>query len=195
MFTLGFYGEGDFFDMKGVAETFFDRLGMNKKRAYEATQEYPFMHPGRTADIIYEGTKLGYIGEVHPKVADDYGIGEKVYLAVIDLNSIESFVSFEAKYTGIANFPSVTRDISFVMEKDIPVGEVEEIIEKQAGSLLESYGLFDLYEGESIKEGFKSVAYNITFRAPDRTLTDEDVNPIMDKIIEELGARGFELRQ
>ena len=81
------------------------------------------------------------------------------------------------------------------MEKDIPVGEVEEIIEKQAGSLLESYGLFDLYEGESIKEGFKSVAYNITFRAPDRTLTDEDVNPIMDKIIEELGARGFELRQ
>ena len=195
MFTLGFYGEGDFFDMKGVAETFYDRLGMKGKRAYEATQEYPFMHPGRTADIIYEGTKLGYIGEVHPKVADDYGIGEKVYLAVIDLNSIESFVSFEAKYTGIANFPSVTRDISFVMEKDIPVGEVEEIIEKQAGSLLESYGLFDLYEGESIKEGYKSVAYNITFRAPDRTLTDEDVNPIMDKIFEELGARGFELRQ
>lgn len=193
--TLGFYGEGDFFEMKGVAETIFERLGLVQKREYTATDNYPFMHPGRCADITYKGVKLGFLGEVYPKVSDDYGISEKVYLAIIDLNSIEEFVSFDTKYEGIANYPSVTRDISFVMQKDIPVGEVEGMIEKEAGSLLESYELFDLYEGEGIKEGFKSVAYSIVFRAPDRTLTDEDVNPIMDKIFEELKNKGFELRQ
>ena len=193
--TLGFYGEGDFFDMKGVAETVFERLGLKDKRVYTATDKYPFMHPGRTAGITYNGDDLGFLGEVHPKVTDDYGIGEKVYLAIIDLKTIEEFVSFDSKYTGITNFPSVTRDISFVMEKDIPVGDVEEMIEKQAGALLESYSLFDLYEGEGIKEGFKSVAYSITFRAPDRTLTDDDVNPVMEKIFEELKNKGYELRQ
>ena len=194
-FTLGFYGEGDFFDLKGVAEVFFERLGMNDKRTYTAAEDIPYMHPGRTARISYNGEEIGYLGEVHPKVLSDYGIEEKTYIAVLDLNSIEQFVSFDTKYKGIANYPSVTRDISFVMPKDVPVGDAEEIIEKCTGKLLESYSLFDLYEGDRIQEGFKSVAFNITFRAKDRTLTDDDVNPIMDKLFEELKSKGFELRQ
>ncbi len=193
--TFGSFGEGDFFDLKGVVENILEGLGLKEKREYKAVSEHSFLHPGRQADIGYAGERIGWIGEVHPDVAEKYGMEDRVYLGVIDLPAIEKHISFEELYQGIANFPTVTRDISLVMDKEIPVGELEDIIEKSSGKLLESYGLFDIYEGEQIGEGKKSVAYNITFRASDRTLSDEDVNPIMDKIFGECAAKGFELRQ
>ncbi len=193
--TFGCFGEGDFFDLKGVVENTLDGLGLSKKREYRAVSCYPYLHPGRQAYVGYEGKTIGHLGEVHPDVAEKYGIEDRVYLAFIDLAAIEEFVSFEKLYEGIANFPAVTRDISLVMKRDVPVGELEGIIESKGGKILESYRLFDLYEGEQIGEDSKSVAYNITFRAPDRTLSDEDVNPVMDKIFEECAARGFELRK
>ena len=101
--------------------------------------------------------------------------------------------SFDKKFTGIAKFPAVTRDISMVMPKELPVGEVEKIIEKRGGKILESYNLFDIYEGSQIKEGFKSVAYSIAFRAKDRTLEDKDITPVMEKIFKDLEADGIEL--
>ena len=104
------------------------------------------------------------------------------------------FASFDRKYEGIAKFPAVTRDISMVMPKTVLVGEVEKIIEKRGGKLLEKYNLFDIYEGAQIKEGFKSVAYTISFRAKDRTLEDKDIQPIMEKILGDLSGMGIELR-
>ena len=98
------------------------------------------------------------------------------------------------RYEGIARFPAVTRDISMVARKEILAGQIEEIIEKKGGKLLESYQLFDIYEGSQIKNGYKSIAYNITFRAKDRTLEDREVGEVMDKILKSLGELGIELR-
>ncbi|OYP25162.1 hypothetical protein CG709_07295 [Lachnotalea glycerini] len=135
------------------------------------------------------------MGEVHPAVGDNYNIKERLYIVVIDMPQIVEFATFDRKYEGIAKFPSVTRDISMVMSNQILVGQIEEIIEKKGGSILESYNLFDIYEGTQIKEGYKSVAYSIIFRAKDRTLEDTDVNAAMNKILKELNNLGIALRQ
>ena len=194
-FTLGMYGDGDFFSMKGVVEEFFDKVGMHKKETYDPNAGKPYLHPGRQANIIYDGTVVGYLGEVHPDVADAYGIGEKAYIAVIDMPEIVERATFDRKYEGIARFPAVTRDISMVVPKSIMVGQIEEVIEKKGGSYLESYALFDLYEGAQIKPGFKSVAYSIVFRAKDKTLEEADITKAMDKILKALEDMGIELRK
>ena len=193
-FTLGFYGDGDFFTMKGVVEEFLEKIGMSARPEYDPEAGKTFLHPGRQAEILYKDTVIGYLSEVHPDVADTYGLGERTYIAVLDLPEILPFASFDRKYEGIAKFPAVTRDISMVMPKTVLVGEVEKIIEKRGGKLLEKYNLFDIYEGAQIKEGFKSVAYTISFRAKDRTLEDKDIQPIMEKILEDLSGMGIELR-
>lgn len=193
-FTLGFYGDGDFFTMKGVVEEFLEKIGMSARPEYDPEAGKTFLHPGRQAEILYKDTVIGYLGEVHPDVADTYGLGDRTYVAVLDLPEILPFASFDRKYEGIAKFPAVTRDISMVMPKTVLVGKVEKIIEKRGGKLLEKYNLFDIYEGAQIKEGFKSVAYTISFRAKDRTLEDKDIQPIMEKILEDLSGMGIELR-
>lgn len=194
-FTLGMYGDGDFFSMKGVIEEFFEKIGLREKETYDPKAGKNFLHPGRQANIIYGGKVVGYLGEVHPAVADNYGIGERAYVAVIDMPEVVELATFDRKYKGIAKYPAVSRDISMVMSKEILVGQVEEIIEKNGGSYLESYQLFDLYEGEQIKEGFKSVAYSITFRANDKTLEEADVTAAMTNILTALEAMGIELRK
>ena len=194
-FTLGAFGSVDFYSMKGVIEEFLEKIGMKKKPTYDAKAGIPFLHPGRQADVYYADKKIGYIGELHPDVADTYSIGERTYIVVIDIPTVTEMASFDKKFTGIAKFPAVTRDISMVMPKELPVGEVEKIIEKRGGKILESYNLFDIYEGSQIKEGFKSVAYSIAFRAKDRTLEDKDITPVMEKIFKDLEADGIELRK
>lgn len=193
-FTLGFYGDGDFFTMKGVVEEFFSQVGMDKKVNYDAKAGKTFLHPGRQANIVYNNTVVGYLGEVHPEVLDNYNMKERAYVAVIDMPYIVEMASFDTKYKGIAKYPAVTRDISMVVPKEILVGQLEDVIEKKAGKNLESYALFDIYEGDQIKEGFKSVAYNIVFRANDRTLEDADITKAMDKILKGLQELGIELR-
>ena len=194
-FTLGMYGDGDFFSMKGVVEEIFEKVGLHKKETYDPNAGKTYLHPGRQANIIYDGTVVGYLGEVHPDVADNYGIGTRAYIAVIDMPEIVKKATFDRKYTGIAKFPAVTRDISMVMPKEILVGQVEEVIEKKGGTYLESYALFDIYEGEQIKKGFKSVAYSIVFRAKDKTLEEAEITSAMNKILEGLEALGIELRK
>lgn len=193
-FTLGMYGEGDFYTMKGVIEEFFDKAGMHKKPSYDPQAGKPFLHPGRQANVIYDGTVVGYLGEVHPDVLDNYKIDEKTYVAVIDMPSMIPYTSFDRKYTGIAKYPAVTRDISMVVPKDILVGQIEEMIEQRGGKILESYELFDIYEGAQILAGHKSVAYSITFRAKDHTLEDKEVTAVMNKILNGLSGMGIELR-
>jgi len=193
-FTLGFFGDGDFFTMKGVVEEFLEEVGLDKKLIYNADAKKNFLHPGRQAEISYDGKVLGYLGEVHPTVLNNYGIGDRAYVAVLDMPVITELANFDIKYTGIAKFPAVTRDLSMVMPKTMPVGDVEAIIAKRGGKLVESYNLFDIYEGSQIKEGFKSVAYSISFRANDRTLEDKDITPVMEKILADLSNLGVELR-
>ena len=134
-FTLGAFGSVDFYSMKGVIEEFLEKIGMKKKPTYDAKAGIPFLHPGRQADVYYADKKIGYIGELHPDVADTYSIGERTYIVVIDIPTVTEMASFDKKFTGIAKFPAVTRDISMVMPKELPVGEVEKIIEKRGGKV------------------------------------------------------------
>ena len=193
-FTLGFFGEGDFFTMKGVVEEFLGQVGIEKKISYDAEAGKTFLHPGRQANIIYKDTVIGYLGEVHPVVCDNYDMKTRAYVAVIDMPYIYEMADFDKKYEGIAKFPAVSRDISMVVPKEIPVGQIETVIEQRGGKILESYQLFDIYEGDQIEKGFKSVAYNIVFRAKDRTLEESDVSGAMKKILNGLEGLGIQLR-
>ncbi len=193
-FTLGMYGEGDFFTMKGVIEEFFDSIGLCKKITYDPNAGKNFLHPGRQAKVVYEGCELGYLGEVHPEVCDNYDMKTKAYVAVLDMPAIIPYATFDRKYEGIAKYPAVMRDISMVVPKEIMVGQIEDVIAQRGGKILEEYQLFDIYEGDQIKEGFKSVAYSITFRAKDRTLEESDITAAMKKILNGLEGMGIELR-
>ena len=194
-FTLGFYGDGDFYTMKGVVEEFLESIGMNGKKEYDPNAGKKFLHPGRQANISYGGKVIGYLGEVHPEVLDNYDIGTKAYVAVLDMPEIIPFATFDRKYEGIAKYPAVIRDISMVVPREILVGQIEAVIAQRGGKILESYSLFDIYEGSQIQAGFKSVAYTLTFRAKDRTLEDADVSAAMKKILNGLQGLGIELRQ
>ena len=194
-FTLGMYGKGDFFSMKGVVEEFFEKIGMKNRETYDPDAGKPYLHPGRQANIVYDGKVVGYLGEIHPEVADIYGIGERAYVAVIDMPEIMEYATFDRKYYGIAKYPAVTRDISMVVPKHILAGQIEEVISAKGGKYLESYALFDLYEGAQIKEGFKSVAYSTVFRAKDKTLEDAEVTEAMERILKALEGMGIELRK
>ena len=193
-FTLGAYGDIDFFGMKGVVEEFFEAIGICGKIEYDPKAGKNFLHPGRQALISYKGSVLGYLGEVHPAVADNYELGTKTYIAVIDMPNVLPFASFDRKYVGLAKYPAVSRDISMVVPKEIMVGQIEAMITQRGGKILESLSLFDIYEGSQIKDGYKSVAYNITFRAKDRTLNEDDINGAMKKILNGLESLGIELR-
>ena len=193
-FTLGFYGDGDFFTMKGVVEEFLGQVGMDKKISYDANAGKTFLHPGRQANIVYKDTVIGYLGEVHPLVCENYDMKTRAYVAVIDMPYVYEMADFDKKYEGIAKFPAVSRDISMVVPKEILVGQIEAIIEQRGGKILESYKLFDIYEGDQIEKGFKSVAYNIVFRAKDRTLEENDVAGAMKKILNGLEGLGIQLR-
>ena len=194
MFTLGMYGKGDFFDMKGVCEEFFEKIGMKKKVTYDPNSGKPFLHPGRQANMSYEGKVVGYLGEVHPAVADNYSIGEKAYIAVIDILDVLEFAGFNHKYTGIAKYPAVTRDLSLVVPHAVLAGQIEEIFDQRGGNILESYQLFDIYEGAQIEKGFKSMAYSLVFRAHDKTLGENEISAAMKKIMNGLNGLGIELR-
>ena len=194
-FTLGFYGEGDFFTMKGVVEEFLERAGMHDIVDYDPNAGKNFLHPGRQANIIYQGKVIGYMGEVHPEVCENYDLKTRAYIAVLDMPVITEMATFDRHFKGIAKHPAVNRDISMVVKKDILVGQIEKVIREKGGHHLESYHLFDIYEGSQIKAGYKSVAYSITFRANDRTLEEKDITAAMDKIIAGLEDLGIELRK
>ena len=194
-FTLGMYGEGDFFDLKGVVEEFLEKVGLKGLVTYDPAAGRNYLHPGRQANVIYDGIVIGYLGEVHPDVLDNYNIGDKAYIAVLDMPEITARANFDVKYTGIAKFPAVTRDISMVVKHEILAGQIEAVIRKNGGKHLESMKLFDIYEGSQIKAGYKSMAYSLSFRAKDRTLEEKDITEVMNKILGGLAELGIELRQ
>ena len=194
MLTLGMYGAGDFYDIKGCVEEIY-ALGIRDIVTYRPNADaYPYLHPGRHAEIVIGDDTVGYIGQIHPEVCDNYDIKTEVYVAVLDLPKFASHIQDEIKYQGLARFPAVTRDISLVMKKTVLAGQIEEIIRNNGGSILEDFKLFDIYEGENVGPDEKSLAYTIRFRAKDRTLEDKDVTDVMDKILKKLEEKDIVLR-
>lgn len=194
-FTLGMYGDGDFYTMKGVIEEFLYKVGMKKKAEYDPNAGKTFLHPGRQANVIYDGAVIGYLGEIHPVVAASYDMKERVYVAVLDMPEIVARATFDHKYEGIAKFPAAARDISMVVPKNVLAGDIEKVFDTKGGKLLEKYELFDIYEGAQIKPGYKSIAYSLSFRAKDRNLEEADITGAMNKIVKALEAMGAELRK
>lgn len=192
---LGAFGDVDFFSMKGVVEEILEKLGLKKNREYDPKGDRAFLHPGRKADIIYEGEVIGYLGELHPEVLDNYDIGTRAYVAVLDIHKALEYSDFEIKYKNLGKYPAMTRDISVVVDKKVLAGDLERILRKKGGELLESVQLFDVYEGEQIANDKKSIAYSLTFRAKDRTLEEKEISDIMEGILSGLAAIGAELRQ
>ena len=192
--TLGFYGDGDFYDMKGVVEEILSNAGILTDVTYDAAAKREYLHPGRQASVMLKDKEIGWIGEAHPAVCDNYDIDTRVYLAVLDIPSITENAGAVRVYQGIAKFPALNRDISMVVPKEVHAGDIEKMIMQRGGKNLESVTLFDVYEGEQIKDGFKSMAYALSFRNRERTLNDEDVNASMRKIVNGLNSMNIELR-
>ena len=191
--TLGMYGAGDFFDMKGVVEEIFDKLGVTGAEC-EPSNDIPYLHPGRQARIQKGKLDLGFIGQIHPEVGDNYNLKTEAYVAVLNMEVITMLTNFDRKYEGIAKFPASTRDLSMVMDKGLFVGQIEHVIKKNAGKILESCELFDVYEGEQVGAGKKSVAFSLIFRAKDRNLESAEVDKAVEKVLDALRQMGIELR-
>lgn len=194
-FTLGFYGKGDFYDMKGVIEEFMGKIGLGNTLSYDAKADKPFLHPGRQALIMSGSSCVGYLGELHPVVQKNYEIGARTYIAVIDIPSVLPLATFDRRFEGIARFPAVSRDLSMVVPKTIEAASIEKMILQRGGKILESLELFDVYEGEQVQEGCKSMAWSLSFRSKERTLEEADVSSAMKKILNGLSGMGIELRQ
>ena len=185
--TIGMYGNIDFYDIKGVFENLFCELGMEEKVEYSQIDSLSYMHPGRTAIITDEkNEEIGYVGEIHPQVASNYNIGTKVYFGVVYIEKLVELTNFNISYKPLPKYPNIQRDISMLVKDEINVKEIEKIIKNKGGKLLENVKLFDVYKGEQIEKGYKSVAYSILFRSNEKTLTDEEVNGPMKKILKEL---------
>lgn len=184
--TMGMYGNNtDFFDIKGICEELFAGLNIQNVK-YTAVNDNPTFHPGRCAKITAGGKTLGIVGEIHPAVCRKYGLETSVYVSELDFENIFLNIKTDIKFKELPKYPAVTRDIAMLVDKTVPVAEIEEIVKKASGKLLESINLFDVYEGEQIPEGKKSVAYNAVYRSPDRSLTGDEVQKVFDKAVKNL---------
>ena len=191
---LGMYGGVDFYDIKGICEALFENMHVQDVK-YTAISDNPMFHPGRTAKITVNGKTLGTIGQIHPNVCKNYEIDVPCYAGEINFDILLGNIDGEIKYKQLPRFPAVTRDIAVLVDKAAAVADIEEIIVKNAGKYLDTVKLFDVYTGERIAADKKSVAYAISFRARDRSLTSEEVTKTMDKIIKNLETNlGAQLR-
>lgn len=192
--AVGMYGEYDFYSIKGVIEALFEKVGIYDC-IYVACKDNPTYHGGRCAEIMSGDKKLGIIGQIHPSVSAEFKIDTDVYAAIIDFEVLSELADMQRHYVPLPKFPAVTRDIAVTLDKDVEVGEIVKIIKANRKGIIESYNLFDIYEGIQVGKGKKSVAYSLTFRSADKTLTDDDVNSIVNTILKQLEEKlGAQLR-
>lgn len=183
MLLLGTYGANEtFFTLKGEVEAIFAGLRM-KKASYTAVKDNPSYHPGRCARVTIDGADVGIMGQVHPLVAQNYGIEADVYCAEINFTKLLACQLPDATYTPLPKYPTVSRDLALVCSEDVTVAQVEEVITAAAGKLLRDVRLFDIYRGAGVSEGKKSMAFSLELRADDRTLTDTDSEAVVTKIL------------
>jgi phenylalanyl-tRNA synthetase beta chain len=192
--TIGLYGNADYLHLKGVVENILEVLGI-EKFSFKRESENPSFHPGKTAALYIRKDLVGILGEVHPDAADNYGIDNRCYIAELNLDVLYSYAKLDKKYKAIPKFPAVTRDMAILIDDNILVQEIQEIMWKQGGNMVESIKLFDVYKGEQIPQGKRSIAYSLIYRLENKTLTDEEVNKVHDKIVRTLESKlGAQLR-
>ncbi|MCL1995932.1 MAG: phenylalanine--tRNA ligase subunit beta [Defluviitaleaceae bacterium] len=185
--TIGMYSKSgvDFFYIKGIVDTIIKALGINVE--YNQSDEYPYMHPGRTGNILLKDSVIGHIGQIHPLVCENYEIEQEVYAATINIEELLPHIQLNKTYTPLPKYPTVTRDIAFKIKQDVSAAQIEEAIKAETNSenmkIMESITLFDVYQGKQIEEGYKSMAYSITFRHPNRTLEDIEVNKTIENLL------------
>lgn len=193
--TIGTIGLGDFYDIKGYIEEYFDITGINNIE-YTPDDSLNFMHPYRTAKITYMDKEIGYVGEVHPVVLKNYNIGTKAYIGTINLQVVEEIANLSREYTELFKYPPTNFDIALIVNEDVLAGNIEKEIITSGGKNLEAAVLFDVYQGENIEKGKKSVAYKLTFRDKERTLNYDEVKKYVDKILNSIEKNlGGKLRQ
>jgi phenylalanyl-tRNA synthetase beta chain len=183
--TMGMYGEGDFYQIKGDMEELFHVLGI-KEYAFLPEKANSSFHQGRTARVFIKQEEVGIVGQIHPEVSEEFSCGDETYVGVLYMDGLFEHVKWVSKYKPLPKFPMVQRDIAMILKEDILVKEIEDCIVKEAKEILEDLELFDIYKGKQVPEGMKSVAYSLTFRASDRTLTDEEVQKTMGDILKAL---------
>lgn len=183
---IGLYGkDADFFTLKGIVCELLKILGLPEP-VFTAESEYGVYHPGRCARISIGDDELGIMGEVYPDVADKFGIGTRSYCCELLFDAVVRHANIEKTYTPLPKYPATSRDIALLVDEDVQVGEIESVIKEQGGSILEKVQLFDVYRGKQVAEGKKSVAFALTYRDKDKTLTDEDVAKVHDKVLDAL---------
>ena len=192
--TIGMYGEGyDFFALKGIVETLLRQLRVEGV-SFTAAHDLPTYHPGRCARLTIGEDTLGVVAEVHPIVCENYQIGTRAYVAYLDLPTLFAHVAPEKGYRPLPKFPPVSRDLALLCNEELPVAELEKVIRDAVGNILETLTLFDVYRGAQVAEGKKSVAFSLTMRAADRTLTDEEADAAIKRALKALSKLGAELR-
>ncbi|HCX64324.1 MAG TPA: phenylalanine--tRNA ligase subunit beta [Eubacteriaceae bacterium] len=191
--SIGHYGKGDFFTMKGVVELVLEaaKIPADSLRFVEGGNSW--FHPKRKAQIFAGDQYIGEFGEAHPKVCKNYDLPKRTYIAELDVESLWELSDSTIAYRALARYPGVVRDLAFLVKEDVKSGDIVDVIKKQGGSLLSQVKLFDVYQGEQVEKEHKSLAYSLSFQADDRTLKDEEINQIIEKILEEceqkLGAK------
>ncbi len=195
-YVFGCYGKDEsFYTLKGATEQLLSAAGLPLGEVeFVPAKDYPTLHPGKTADILYQGKKLGFIGAIHPSVPAKFGLPNDVFVANIYFNEIMAADKPAKEYHSLPKFPATTRDLAFLCEKGLTVGAMEKVMKEKGGNILEKVELFDIYEGKQIAEGMKSVAFSLTFRASDRTLSDEEIDGKIKKMIDGIVALGATLR-
>ena len=184
--TLGMYHKNaDFFYIKGIIEEIFKACKI-KGVEYTATKEHSFLHPGRGANLTLNGENIGYVGEAHPSICENYEINERVYLATLDMEIITTHAALVTGFTALPKHPAISRDIAMIVKDEVTVGQIQKIIISNGGTLLENTKLFDVYKGQQIEEGHKSIAFNLVFRDREKTLEDKTISPIMTEIVGKL---------
>ena len=198
--AIGIYGNNaDFFDIKGKVEELLDILGIDdcEYEACRSSEDYPegnAFHPGRCAVVIKDGVKLGIFGELHPETLENYEIGVKAYVAKLCIPEMMKYANDVKTYKPLPKFPATTRDISVVCDDALPVASLEKAVKAAVGGILEKVELFDVYKGKQVGEGKKSVAYSISMRSHEGTLTDEQADAAMKRVLKEFAKLGAELR-
>lgn len=188
-YCVGMYGkEVDFFVLKGVVESILNNVGLKGYEIEPETTNLTF-HPGRCAKIVYNNIYIGTFGELHPDVIENYNLGQRVYVAEINIDTVFENLNLTKSYNPLPKYPSTSRDIALIVKDEVFVKQIEDIIKANGGDLVESYKLFDVYKGAQIEEGHKSIAYSITYRSKEKTLTDEDVAKVHEKILSELSEK------
>jgi len=192
--TIGMYGNVDYLDLKGVVENVLDSLGI-KNTSFKRESENLTYHPGKTSNLFVKRELIGVVGEIHPSVSDNYEVEQRCYIAELNLDILYKYADLNKKYTALPKFPAVTRDIALIVDEEVLVQDIEDVIVKQGGNILESVKLFDVYKGIQIADGKKSIAYAIIYRRADKTLTDDEVNKVHEKILRSLEHKlGAQLR-